>query len=140
MEIRPYALILHIIGFTTWIGSLFTIASALIARDAETDAAAKAVLAKHARAACKVADIGFTLALIGGLAMMFAAWEYYMKQPWLHMKLLGVMIIVGIHGFLRVKAKHAVQGDGTFPAPVQGALSVLSLIVVALVILKPLAR
>ena len=46
--------------------------------------------------------------------------------------------MLGVHGFLRVRAKKAESGDTSkFPVPLLGAMSVIAALIVAMVIFRP---
>ena len=133
-------LTLHTVGFAVWIGTLFAIAVALTERDVLAEAGVKTVVAELAKKLARVADIGATIAIVGGVALITTAPGYYSHQPWMHMKLTLVVGLLGLHGFLRVKVKRATQGQGTFPLPVVAGITLLAVGIVALALFKPLQR
>ena len=133
-------LTLHTVGFAVWVGTLFAITIALTERDALAEAAGKTTIAEVAKKMARVADIGATIALVGGVAMITTAPGYYLHQPWLHMKLTLVVGLLGLHGFLRVKVKRATQGQGTFPLAIVAMIMILAVGIVALAVFKPLQR
>lgn len=140
MDMRPLALTLHVFGFTTWLIGLFGIAIVLLDRDA-SESSLKKHLGGLARRIGGIADGGAFLAILAGLWLIAIAPGFYMKQPWLHMKLtLVVGGMLGLHGFLRVKAKRASEGEGTFPKVVLPVMILVSLVVMGLAILKPLQK
>jgi putative membrane protein len=137
---RALALMIHVVGFIIWLGSLFSMARTLLARDAETDEAFRTRLGTLARAEGLRADVGAATTLVGGLWLLSMAPAFYLHQPWMHAKLTLVVALLGAHGFLRVKAKRASLGEGSLPRPVVSILWVLAASIVALVIFKPGAR
>src|SRR4051794_28688755 len=111
MDMRPLALTLHVFGFTAWLIGLFGIVIVLLDRDT-AEAKIQSHLGGLARRIGRIADGGAFLAILGGLWLIAIAPGFYMKQPWLHMKLtLVVGGMLGLHGFLRVKAKRASEGE-----------------------------
>ncbi len=137
---RAFALMIHIVGFVVWLGSLFSMARTLIARDAETDEAFRKKLGALARSEGRRADVGATTAIAGGLWLFSNAPEFYLHQPWMHTKLTLVVAVLGAHGFLRVKAKRASMGEGTFPRAVLSILWVVAIAIIGLVAFRPGAK
>ena len=78
---------------------------------------------------------GATLAIAGGLVMLVAN-PFLLRQPWMHIKLTLAVVVLGLHGLTRVKAKKLSVGEGTFPAWVLGVLGFLLVAIVSLAILK----
>jgi putative membrane protein len=140
--VRALALTVHLVGFALWIGSLFGMASTLAARNAESDSSVRMKIGVLARRHGRSADIGATLAIVGGLCLLAAAPGYYMHQPWMHAKLTLVLGVLGLHGFLRVKAKRAALdgGGAPFPAALSGVVWLVGATIVALVVFKPWAH
>jgi putative membrane protein len=137
---RSLALTIHVVGFSTWLVGLFAIALLLADRDAQPEEAFRTRLGQLARKTGRIADIGATIATAGG-AWLLVLEPYVLRQPWLHMKLTTVVLgMLGLHGFLRAKAKRASQGQGNLPAAIPPVLAAVALVVIALAVMKPLAR
>ena len=137
---RALALMIHVVGFIIWLGSLFSMARTLLARDAETDETYRTRLGALARSEGRRADVGAVIALAGGIWLLSNAPGFYFHQPWFHTKLTLVVALLGAHGFLRVKAKRASLGEGRFPRQMLSILWVLALGIVAMVVFRPGAR
>jgi uncharacterized membrane protein len=136
MQLDRVFLSLHVVGALMWIGALFALAFILEAYAAEPDAAAKSRLAKFVRQAAIVPDIGATIAIVFGLHWMFKYKVYQM--PYMHIKLALVAVVIGMHGFLKVKAKRVRKGEPMTPPPafVKPLLSLLATGIVLFVITK----
>src|SRR5690348_487719 len=102
MTLDKLFLALHVVGALMWIGSLFALAAFLEAYAGEPDAAAKGRLLKHLRQAAIVPDVGATLAIVFGAHWLFKFKLYQM--PYMHIKLTLVAVVIGIHGYLKMKA------------------------------------
>jgi len=89
------ALTLHIAAFAIWLGNLFAIASALVFRNDQTDATSRGMLGALGRRHGLVADIGATLTLLTGGWLLSFAPGFYFAQPWLHVKLTLVVVMLG---------------------------------------------
>jgi uncharacterized membrane protein len=138
MSPEAYSLIraLHFLGWSIWIGALQGTMGMLIHRDSEPLPDAKTRLGQAARRAALVADIGFTLALIMGLTMAFGP-QKHIKEGWMHLKLLAVLVIVGAHVLVRIKAKRATRGEGTFPKPLGAVVGLMAIAAVMLAVFRP---
>jgi putative membrane protein len=140
MTLDKLFLSLHVLGALMWIGSLFALTAFLEAYTDEPDAAAKGRLLKHLRQAAIVPDVGGTLAIVFGAHWLFKFKLYQM--PYMHIKLTLVVVVIGLHGYLKVKAKKAKKGEA-FKAPpgfIKPMLSLTALGIILFVVSKwPLA-
>lgn len=136
MTLDKLFLSLHVVGALMWIGSLFALTFILEAFAAEPDAAAKGRLAKFVRQAAIVPDVGATLAILFGVHWLFKFKVY--EMPYMHIKLALVAVVIGIHGFLKVKAKRVRKGEPMTapPAFMKPLLSLLATGIVLFVISK----
>lgn len=105
---RTYDLLfaLHILGFILWMGGLIAVSRLLTMEGA----------AAVARRLAMLPDLGAVFALAGGGYMLLDRHEWLLKQPYMHIKLTLVVVVLGLHGFTRVKAKRLAEGGGRFPA------------------------
>lgn len=136
MTLDKLFLSLHVFGAFIWIGGLFALAAFLDAFGAETDPAARSRLTKFLRQAAIVPDIGATIAIVFGVHWLFKFKLYQM--PYMHIKLALVAVVIGLHGYLKVKAKKARKGEGFTPPPVaiKGLLSLTALGIIVFVVSK----
>jgi len=136
MTLDKVFLSLHVVGALMWIGSLFALTAFLEAVAAEPDAAPRTRLLKFLRQAAIVPDIGATIAIVFGLHWLFKFKVYQM--PYMHIKLALVAGVIGVHGYLKMKAKKARKGEAFTPPPVamKPLLSLLALGIVLFVIAK----
>ena len=114
MTLDKLFLSLHVFGAFIWIGGLFALAAFLDAFAAETDPAARSRLLKPLRQAAIVPDAGATLASVFGAHWLFRFKVYQM--PYMHIKLALVVVVIGLHGYFKMKAKKARKGEA-FTAP-----------------------
>ncbi len=138
---RALALTIHLVGMSLWVGTLFSIAALLVQRDRQPEPDMRLRIGALARTAGLGADVGATVAIAGGLWMLLTMPAYYLHQPWMHMKLTAVLAMLGVHGLVRAKAKRASLGAAvTFPPAVTTIVLVLTVTIIALAVLKPLAK
>jgi putative membrane protein len=137
----PLALVVHILGFALWMSGLYGIAETLVARNDEKDEAFRAKIGALARRAGRSADVGAALAIVAGVALLLTNPSRDIHQPWMHAKLTLVVAFLGLHGFLRVKAKKASQGQlGAFPSAILPLMTLMALTIIALAVFKPWHR
>ncbi len=136
MTLDKLFLSLHVFGAFIWIGGLFALAAFLDAFGAETDPAARSRLVKFLRQAAIVPDVGATIAILCGVHWLFKFKLYQM--PYMHIKLTLVAVLIGLHGYLKVKAKKARKGEGFTPPPVaiKGLMSLVALGIIIFVVSK----
>ncbi len=140
MTLDKLFLSLHVFGAFIWIGGLFALAAFLEAFGAETDPAPRARLTRFLRQAAIVPDVGATIAIVFGLHTLFK-YKFY-QMPYMHIKLALVVVVLGLHGYLKVKARKARKGEA-FTAPpvaIKALLSLVALGIITFVVSKwPLA-
>jgi putative membrane protein len=135
ITIATLFLAFHVFGVILWVAGLVGLTILFAAARAESDVGVRKRLLGFARKAGRVPDAGATIALIFGLHWLFAYKMY--KFHYMHAKLLFVVFLVGLHGFLRAKTKRAAEsGDASLPAFVRPALAVIVLAIVFFVITK----
>jgi protoporphyrinogen IX oxidase len=119
----------HFVGSLLWFGGLFGAGSLLHFRDGETDAGVKQRLGVRARKAAILADLGATLSIASGVYN--AVTRHLFSQPWLHIKLTLVVVLLVIHVLVRIKARRASEGEGRFG---KGLLGIATLAVIGILI------
>lgn len=134
------AKVLHSLGVIGWVGGLFMVGWVLAMRDAETDAAFKLKMGVMARRLALVADVGATLVIAAGVYILVKRRAELMHQGYMHIKFALLAVLLAFHGLIRVKAKKASQGEGTFPRLILQGLVILVGAILYIVIFKPLAK
>ena len=118
--IEVYARLIHFAGFALWLIGLFGMAFVLQAGG------------KH-RLAGILADLGATLTIIAGIYT--AVQRHAFAQPWLHIKLAAVALLILMHVLLRRKMKSGKTGTALLLP-----LLIVALAIIYLAVMKPLAR
>jgi putative membrane protein len=131
-----FALTVHVIGFTFWVGGLFTIALMLsLAGDEPLRARVGAI----ARRVAIATDAAAGIAIVGGVTLLvMRSWD--LREPWMHMKLTFVVGLLALHGIVRVRAKKVASGAPPPRAMAALAIALLAIAIVAVVVIKPMAR
>lgn len=112
METYRWLVALHLTGVFLWIGPLLSILNALNVHG-KADTGAHAALTAIEKRAARVMDLGAALAMGAGFYMAFGVTPSAFKTgAWLHIKLtLVVVVILGLHGLVRVKIKKFSRGE-----------------------------
>jgi protoporphyrinogen IX oxidase len=136
-----WVLAVHVLGTFVWIGCLFALTQVLRAHEAAGPAASAAFSGLERRGAL-VMDIGALLAIGAAVLYLLAtrshgeAWA--LKQGWLHAKLTGVLVLLGVHGFVRARVGRAARGEPFgVPRALHPILGLLLVAIVVLVVVKP---
>jgi uncharacterized membrane protein len=119
----------HVFGAMLWIGGLFAVMAFLDATITEPDVAARGRLVKHLRLAAIVPDVGATLAMLFGLHWLFRFKLY--EAHYMHPKLALVVLVLGLHVYLRRKVGACKRGEAVTAPPV-AAKPLLSLTVLGI--------
>jgi uncharacterized membrane protein len=114
--------IVHFVGLLLWVSGLTSMATVLIG-------------GARSKLAGVLADLGATLALISGIYTALDRGLF--RQPWLHIKLTLVAALLGVHIVLRFKTR---RGNASGAGALLGTTLLLAVAIVAMIVLRPLAR
>ena len=136
----PWILAFHLFGVILWLGSLLVLSS-LLGLVAEEVGVSKERFLVAARRLFDISANGGAMATIG-----FGIWLIFLdpgvlRQGWLHIKLLLVIVLVVIHArlFRRINALQAEPSRANRRefAMIHGIISALLLAILLLVFLRP---
>ena len=122
MALALWLRILHFLGILLWMGGMVGMATTL-------------QLGHRSKVAGILSDIGILFAMATGITM--AIRNHYFAQPWLHIKLTLVVLMLGVHGVLRKKTRTGENGGAT------GLLSagiILVTCIIYVIVMKPFMR
>jgi putative membrane protein len=133
----------HIFGFVVWTGMLLAVMHALSAHARASDAARPALVELERRLALAM-DIGATVAILFGVLKIVgppAGTAIFKNGGYMHMKLTAVVVLIGLHGFVRARVGKLRRGQ---PAPIPSwlvpAAHLLVLAIIIFVVVKPTAK
>jgi protoporphyrinogen IX oxidase len=136
----------HIIGVIAWMAGLLIYPRLLVYRlEAAGNAGFEAAMDKAAAAAGTII-LAPTMILtwLMGLAMIGQRWDYYSGQPWLWAKLVLVIVLSGIHGWLSGLGRKIAAGEKPIEPKRLRMLNelpmVIAMVIVLLVVLEPFRR
>jgi protoporphyrinogen IX oxidase len=135
----PVVIALHVFGVVTWVGGLLTLASLLARVPEEVGVAKERIIVATRRLAFGI-HIGAAITIVLGIGLIFME-PGVIKQGWLHIKLLLVVILLYFHYrfFSRATALEndpASAARGEFMM-IHGVVSLILIGILLLVMLKP---
>jgi protoporphyrinogen IX oxidase len=127
----------HVAANLVWIGSILSVALALVSRAADGRAAAQIAYELYR----KLAIPAFVVSFIAALSRLLLSTQlYFVETKYMHGKLLFALIVIVLHHVIGARAKAVAAGRRSSPGPV-GVLALLLLIsavaATLFVILKP---
>ncbi len=143
LETLRWMLVGHVFGWLLWLGPLFGLFHILNAH-AAADEAGRAAFGKLGKQTAMTADIGAALAIVFGLIMLIVpdgGMLIFKAGGFFHIKLTLVALLIGTHGYLRVKLKKFSRGEVSAPpAWLYALMSVAVLAIVIMIIVRPFAK
>jgi putative membrane protein len=137
-----WTLVFHIAGLVLWLGSLLAVTHILAVHTEETSPEARVTLGRLESKLLKgLAHPGAALMVTTGLILVAQDPEY-LRQRWLHAKLLLVVVLVALD--LRVSFRAAAFRGGKTEmtrrecTTLHGAISLVFFVILILVLIKPL--
>lgn len=136
-----WALAAHIIGIVFWLGGLLVAARILMVLGNSGPAdAQKALVAVERRVLKGFVHPGAAITVLAGVALA-AIDPAYLRQPWLHLKLILVLILIAVDLFLTIRFRSYEAGR----APIEpgqakllhASVALLLLLIVILAVVKP---
>jgi putative membrane protein len=130
-----WALVGHVFGLVLWIAGLLVATVALAQHSHETSSEARRILARMGRVCLRrLADPGAFLTLLAGIILVATNRAYYLHARWLHIKLIFVAVLIGIHAIVAMRSKSLVSGRASFQ-PGHAKILIAAILLVFLLIL-----
>lgn len=108
----PALLVVHIFGILFWVSGLLVTSMALTRHTQETSPDARQALSRLERIYLRgLADIGALLVILAGIGLISTKPSYYLHAPWLHIKFVFVLLLIGLHGYVAVRTKRFGTGQ-----------------------------
>ena len=109
-----WLLAIHVFGFVLWASGLIA-ATIMLSRQAGeiSTEARQAFVQAQKKALRSMADPGALVTLLAGFALVATNSPYFLRAQWLHIKLLLVVILIGLHVMIAVRAKAVASGRAT---------------------------
>jgi uncharacterized membrane protein len=132
----------HFLGFFLWLGSMSALAVVLRAHAGAAEAARSAFEGLE-RTIARTMEWGALLSITCGVIMIAKSPGPVspMKQPYLHIKLTLVVVILALHGLVRMKMGKLRKDPATgVPAIIPWLIVALAAAIFALAVVKPMYR
>jgi putative membrane protein len=134
-----WALVGHVFGLVLWIGGLLIATVVLSQHSHETSSEARRILARLGRICLRgLADPGAFLTLLAGIILVATNRAYYLHARWMHIKLIFVAVLIGIHGIVAMRSKSLVSGRASFQHSHANILIAAILLVFLLILISTL--
>ena len=140
---QAWLLVLHLPAMVLWIGSLLVVTSILAAHCREAGVEARNALARlENKIFRRMVHPGAALMVITGVLLVLAEPQFYMREPWLHAKLLLVVFLVGLDLRIYFRAKAFQSGKVEMQRGecigLRAGVAAVFLGILILVIIKPI--
>lgn len=108
-----WTLVVHIFGLVLWMTGLLMASVVLMRYSQETSEEARRILARMGRISLRgFADPGALLTLAAGIVLVSTNRNYYLHAGWLHIKLVFVVVLIGLHVLVAIRNKVQSSGRG----------------------------
>ncbi|MGO8788697.1 MAG: CopD family protein [Terriglobia bacterium] len=136
-----WTLVFHIIGLVFWLGSLLVVTQILAIHTEETAPETRATLGRLESKLLKgLAHPGAAIMVITGFILVSHD-PNYLRETWLHAKLLFVVVLVALDLRLTFRARAFQEGKIELSRRecmvLHGAISLVFLVILILVLVKP---
>jgi putative membrane protein len=132
----PWIAAVHVFGDMLWVAGLL-MTTLLVSRHAqENSSEARATLTRLEKKSMRMmADPGAAIAILGGIALVLTNPHYYVQAAWLHVKLLFVVALIILHGFIGIDMKSVQRATEASSTKKSWALFVTVLVVVGAILI-----
>lgn len=135
---------IHLLGIILWTGGLMNLTRMVSFHMQEEPEVQKRLHYIEDRIYKFVTLPGMILTLLAGFYMLSTNMEFYMKQPWMHAKLLFVVIMIVVSALLQGKLKELgtnteKQNPKMFKM-LHGITGLMLILTLAMIYLRPWAR
>lgn len=111
IAVVPVLLVGHVFGLVLWVSGLLVTAVALSRHTQEVSAEARQALARLERIYLRgMVDPGALLTVLTGVSLITTNSPYYLRAPWLHIKLTFVLFLIGLHVVVAMRSKAFAAG------------------------------
>jgi putative membrane protein len=136
-----WTLVFHIIGLVFWLGSLLVVTQILAIHTAETSPETRETLGRlESKLLRGLAHPGAAIMVITGF-LLVSQEPNYLREPWLHAKLVMVVILVALDLRLTFRARAFQEGKIELSRRecmiFHGAISLVFLVILILALVKP---
>ncbi len=135
---------IHLLGIILWVGGLMNLTRMISFHVGEEPEVQKRLHYIENRIFKFVTLPGLVLTLVAGLYMLSTNMDFYMKQPWMHAKLLFVGFMLGITAILQGKLSElANNNEKQSPKAFKiahGVTGLMLILILVMIYIRPFAR
>jgi putative membrane protein len=114
---------LHVAGNVFWIGALTAVAVVMLAKTGEAKLRGELALKIY----MSVAVPAFVTSFMAGAARLLMDTGLYLKQPWMHAKLLFALIVIALHHMVGGRAKKMQSGAAKDAGPTKALIAAFAI-------------
>lgn len=134
-----WTLVAHVFGLVLWMAGLLMTTVVLLLDSQETSPEVRRTLARLGRICMRgLADPGAFLTLLAGIMLVATNRAYYLHARWLHIKIVFVAVLIGVHGMVAISNKSLVSGRANFHGSHAKLLMGVTLLVFLLILISTL--
>jgi protoporphyrinogen IX oxidase len=106
-----WTLVGHVFGLVLWMAGLLMATVVLLQHSQESSPEVRRTLAGMGRICLRgLADPGAFLTLLAGIVLVATNRAYYLHARWLHIKIVFVAVLIGVHGIVAIGNKSLLSG------------------------------
>src|SRR5258708_9152265 len=106
-----WTLVGNVFGFVLWMVGLLMATAVSVQSSQETSPEVRRTLARMGRICLRgLADPGAFLTLLNGVILVATNRAYYLHARWLHIKIVFVAALIGVHGMVAISNKSLLSG------------------------------
>ncbi len=110
-----WTLVGHVFGLVLWMAGLLMTTAVLVQQSEETSPEVRRTLARMGRTCMRgLANPGALLTLLAGIILVATNRAYYLHARWLHIKIVFVAVLIGVHGIAAISNKSLVSERANF--------------------------
>ena len=115
-----WTLVGHVFGLVLWMAGLLMATAVLVQYSQATSPEVRRTLARMGRICLRgLADPGAFLTLLAGIILVATNRAHYLHARWLHIKLVFVAVLIGVHGIAAISNKPWYRDQRTFRVAMQ---------------------
>jgi putative membrane protein len=134
-----WTLVGHVFGLVLWMAGLLMTTAVLVQHSQETCPEVRRTLARMGKIYLRgLADPGALVTLLAGIILVATNRTYYLHARWLHIKLVFVAVLIGVHGIVAMSNKSLASGPANFRRSHARLLFGVTLLVFLLILISTL--
>ena len=106
-----WTLVAHVFGLVLWMAGLLMATVVLVQHSQASSPEVRRTLLQMGRVCLRgLADPGAVLTLLAGIILVATNRAYYLHAQWLHIKIVFVAVLIGVHAIVAISNKSLLSG------------------------------